>query len=56
MGDVINIENLPDYVIHNNKDKSIGNYQTVKLQEAIEKLEQDMIFKAYERHGNVRDC
>jgi len=56
MGDVINVEDLPDYVIHNNKDKSIGNYQTVKLQEAIEKLEQDMIFKAYERHGNVRDC
>lgn len=56
VGDVIDKEDLPDYIIFNNKDKSLGSCETMKLQEAIEKLERDMIFKAYKRHGNVRDA
>ena len=47
VGDVIDKEDLPDYIIFNNKDKSLGSCETMELQEAIEKLERDMIFKAY---------
>lgn len=54
LGNVINKEDLPSYIFNINEQK---DYNTnIKLKEAIERIEKEMIFNAYERHGNVRDA
>lgn len=55
LGDEIKENDLPISIIEdagNNKNK-IAN---TKLSEALGFIEKDMLFKAYERHGNVRDA
>lgn len=56
--DTITKMNLPAYLTSNiNEDKAyVENNNIPKLSDALEKIERDLIFKAYEKHGNVRDA
>ncbi len=53
IGDVIQVSDLPSH-ISEAVDMHHENVIHTKLSDALECLEKDMIFKAYERHKNVR--
>ncbi len=56
--DTINKTNLPAHIARDDYEKyetsNDGKGHMPKLSDALEKLEKDMIFKAYEKYGNVR--
>lgn len=52
----VEVENLPSAIVESVDAHDGKNIKIEKLSEAVNLLEKDMIFKAYERHGNVRDA
>ncbi len=53
--EVININNLPFNITGNEiNNLNISNNSIPKLSEALEKVEKELISKAFEKHGNVR--
>jgi PAS domain S-box-containing protein len=55
INDVIHKEDLPNNIYKTeNKEYKINN--DTKLSDALDKVEKELIFRAYERHGNVRDA
>lgn len=55
IGDIIFKEDLPRNIIEDTEKNEIGR-GSLKLSDALEKVEKEMIFKSYERHGNVREA
>lgn len=56
LGDVIKVTDLPSHIVDAvDMHRGKTNVHT-KLSDAVECLEKDMIFKAFERHGNVRNA
>jgi PAS domain S-box-containing protein len=57
VSDIIGKSNLPDEVVKRENDNNTNpNAQLPKLPESVEKVEKDLIFRAYEKYGNVRDA
>ena len=54
IGDVIKKEDLPKPIIDNIEYEKNQGTKITKLSDALDKVEKELIFKAYERHGNVR--
>jgi PAS domain S-box-containing protein len=55
MGDEVTIEDLPSRMIENIEIDVAGSSAT-KLEDALNIVEKSMIFRAFEKHGNVRDA
>lgn len=53
--DIIYKDDFPKHIIEKDRFK-YKNEEIKKLKEAIEMLEKDLIFKSFERHGNVRSA
>lgn len=53
MGDEVTMEDLPSSMIKNIKVDVAGN-SAIKLEDALNSVEKSMIFKSFEKHGNVR--
>lgn len=57
VNDTICKSNLPEQVVKKaDKNGLSHNGHLPKLTESVQKLEKDLILKAYEKHGNVRDA
>ncbi|MFA9424392.1 MAG: sigma-54 interaction domain-containing protein [Sedimentibacter sp.] len=53
--EIINIDNLPINITGNEKNNlNILKNSIPKLSDALDKVEKELIFKAFEKHGNVR--
>ncbi|WP_312701212.1 sigma 54-interacting transcriptional regulator [Sedimentibacter sp.] len=51
------MEIMPAHVIRDVDEKNTGEKENItKLSDALEKIEKDMIFRAYDKYGNVRDA
>lgn len=56
VGDTVNKEDLPSHVVECSNINKIQWDNFTTLSEAVNKVEKELIFKAYERCGNVRDA
>ena len=55
VNDVISANNLPINITENEKRNiNISKNNIPKLSDALDKIEKELIFKAFEKHGNVR--
>ena len=55
--DNICMEIMPAHIIRDVDGKSDAEKENItKLSDALEKIEKDMIFRAYDKYGNVRDA
>lgn len=54
VGDEVKVDDLPINIVELVDSHKEKNIKQAKLSEALDSLEKEMIFKSYERHGNVR--